>query len=204
MAAWRELGLPRDCSVRKFAVIAADPLYKYLEKGEIKDRYWNPRDMFDEVHVISLCSKDVSPNQVKALGGGARLYIHEVGRPSMVSLPLYYNRVKRVLEGIAPDLIRAHGPWHSGSLGAYCGRKLQIPCIVSIHNEMDAMREHDHRLLLRLVKPLEYYTMRHAFLVICVSNYLHRYAKKYGARRTISVYNKVYASQFLQRRGAPS
>jgi len=195
----------RDERVRRLAVIAADPLYKYVEKGEIKDRYWNPRNLFDEVHVISLCSKDVEASQVRALGGSASLHVHEVGRPTVLSLPRYFRLVARVLEEIEPDIIRAHGPLHSGSLGAYSGAKLQIPCVVSIHTDMDAMRRHAPRLLLRMVKPLEHYTMRRASLVICVSNYLHRYARRYGARRTVTVYNKVYVSQFAaERRREPA
>jgi glycosyltransferase involved in cell wall biosynthesis len=183
--------------VKRLVVIPADPLYKYVDKGEIKARYWNPCGLFDEVHIISLAPSDVEPQQVQELVGEARLYIHAVGRPTALTLVAYYVRVRKLIGGIAPDLIRAHGPWHTGSLATYAGRSLGIPCLVSVHNDRDAQRSYDRSLILRLVKPLENYTLRNASIVICVSNYLHRYARAHGARRTITVYNKVYLDQFL-------
>lgn len=184
----------------KLAVIPADPLYKYCEKGEIKARYWNPCGLFDEVHIISLTDRDVEPHEVQEVVGEAKLHIHAVGRPTAMSLPWYFPKVARLLRSIEPDLIRAHGSWHTGSLAAYAGRANGISCLVSVHSDRDAQRSFDGRLLLRLVKPLENYTMRNASIVICVSNYLHRYARAHGARRTVSVYNKVYMDQFLHER----
>lgn len=188
--------------MKRLAVIPADPLHKYLAKGEIKSRYWNPCELFDEVHIVSLCPSDVEPEEVQALVGRAKLHIHALGRPTPLTLAWYYRKIRRFIGGLAPSVIRAHGPWHSGSLGAYAGRQLGIPCLVSIHNEMDATRSFDRRLLLRLVRPLEYYTLRNASAVLCVSNYLHEYARRYGARRTITVYNKVYPDQFQGQAGS--
>lgn len=182
--------------MKRLVVIPADPLYKYVAKGELKERYWNPGDLFDEIHVLSLCTRDVSPEEVQLLAGRARLHIHAVGRPNPLSLSWYYGRVRRLVEKLNPGVIRAHGPWHAGSLGVYAGRRLKIPTLVSIHNEMDATRSFDRRLLLRLVRPLEYYTLGRATAVLCVSNYLHEYARRYGARRTVSVYNKVHSERF--------
>ena len=51
--------------MRRFIVFPGDPLYKYFEKGEIKLRYWNPQNMFSEVHIISLCSSDIEPEKVQ-------------------------------------------------------------------------------------------------------------------------------------------
>ncbi|MBM3278755.1 MAG: glycosyltransferase family 4 protein [Candidatus Handelsmanbacteria bacterium] len=188
--------------MKRLAVIPADPLYKYVAKGELKPRYWNPGEFFDEIHVVSLCADEVAPEQVQALAGRAKLYIHPVGRPTPMTLAWYYRKVSRLIGNLAPSVIRAHGPWHSGSLGVHAGRRLGVPCLVSIHNEMDATRSFDRRLLLRLVRPLEYYTLRHASAVLCVSNYLHEYASRYGAQRMITVYNKVYPDQFAGQAGS--
>ena len=73
--------------MKKLAVIPGDPIFKYHDKGEIKTRYWNPGDIFDEVHIVSLCDRDIAPDMVQDLAGRARLYIHAVGRPSALSLP---------------------------------------------------------------------------------------------------------------------
>jgi glycosyltransferase involved in cell wall biosynthesis len=179
--------------------VPADPLYKYFEKGEIKARYWNPCGLFDEVHIISLTPRDIDPQKVQTLVGDAKLHIHSIGKPSMWSLALYYTRIRSLVAGIKPDLIRAHGPWHTGSLAVYAGRKLQIPVLVSVHSDRDAQRRHEPSLLLQMVRPLERYTLSNASVVICVSDYLHDYARRHGARRTYTIYNKVYCDAFAAR-----
>ena len=182
--------------MKRLVVIPGDPIYKYHKKGEIKKRYWNPCEIFDEVHILSLCKKDVEPEKVQALAGRAKLYIHAQGKPNIITLARYYSKVTEFIRGLAPDLIRSHGPWHAGSIGVYASKKLGVPCINSIHNDIDAMRRFDKRVLLRLVKPLEYYTLSNASAVICVSNYLHRYARARRATSTITNYNRVYLAQF--------
>jgi glycosyltransferase involved in cell wall biosynthesis len=186
-------------SPRRIVVIPSDPLYKYHQKGEIKARYWNPNNLFDEVHIISLSARNIEVDKVQEMAGDARLYLHAVGRPSMFSFPLYFAKVRRLVEQIKPDLIRAHGPWHTGSLAVYAGRALNIPTVVSIHSNRDEQRRCEPSLLLHMVRPLENYTLRNACVVICVSDYLHRYARKHGAERTYTVYNKVYCDRFEKR-----
>ncbi len=186
--------------MKRLVVFPADPLYKYVAKGEIKTRYWNPCGIFDEVHIVSLAESDVDADQVQEVVGNARLHVHSVGRPRAWSLWAYYARVKRLVKDISPDLIRAHGPWHTGSLAVFAGKSLGIPCVVSVHNDRDAQRSYDRRPILRMVKPLENYTLSNATVVICVSNYLHHYARRHGAKNTFTVYNKVYMEQFLHER----
>lgn len=189
--------------MRRLVVIPADPIYKYVDKGEIKARYWNPRGLFDEVHIISLAERDVVADTVRELVGDARLFIHPVGRPTVLTLWAYYRKIKKIIAAICPHIIRAHGPWHTGSLAVYAGRSLKIPTVVSVHSDRDAQRRHEPSLLLHMVRPLENYTLRNASVVICVSDYLHDYAHKHGARRTYTVYNKVYCDIFAQKAVEP-
>ena len=185
----------------KLVVIPADPLYKYCDKGEIKARYWNPCQTFSEVHILSLAPCEVPAKSVQVLVGDARLHIHAIGTPSMWTLPFYFAKVRRLIERIGPNVIRAHGPWHTGSLAVPAGRSLGIPVLVSLHGDRDAQRRHEPSLLLQMVRPLEEYTLRRATAIICVSDYLHQYARRHGARRTYTVYNKVYADIFAPAQG---
>jgi glycosyltransferase involved in cell wall biosynthesis len=182
--------------VSRLVVLPADPLFKYVEKGEIKSRYWNPDDFFDEVHLVSLSDTDVQSEKVKSVAGNARLFIHVVGRPTFWSFPLFFSKVKKTISSISPDVIRAHGPWHTGSLAVYAGRSLGIPSIVSIHSNRDEQRRMEPSLLLNLVRPLENYSLANASTVLCVSDYLHAYAQIHGATRTFTIYNKVYTDRF--------
>ena len=184
----------------RLVVMPADPLYKYHQKGEIKPRYWNPRGLFDEVHILSLAPRDIEPERVQTLVGEARLHVHAIGRPSMFTLPLYFSRVRRLVARLGPDLIRAHGPWHTGSLAVHAGRALGIPSLVSVHSDRDAQRHHEPSLLLHMVRPLERHSLANAAVVLSVSDYLHDYAIRHGARRIYTVYNKVYSRQFAAKR----
>ena len=38
----------------KICVFPNDPILSYYKKGEIKDRYYNPKNLFEEVNIISL------------------------------------------------------------------------------------------------------------------------------------------------------
>ena len=177
-------------------VFPSDPIRAYHAKGEIKPRYYNPGDLFDEVHLVSLCDEDIAPEKVQLLVGRAKLFIHPIGRPSMVTFPLFFRRALKMVRRIGPDAIRAHGIWHTGSLAVYAGRKLGVPVVVSLHNEYDEQRKYSGQWIYKLVKPLERYTLGHADCAICITEWVEQFAKRHGARRTEIIYNKVYTDQF--------
>ena len=180
----------------KLAVFPNDPLYLYFQKGEVKDRYWNPQNLFNEVHIISLCERDIEPEKMQRVAGQAKLFIHSIGRPSIVTLPLYFNRAFRIMNEVKPDLVKAHHPWHAGSLGVYCARKLGIPSVISIHNPIDEQRIRERRLVLYLAKLLEYYCFPRVDVVVAMTEYLKRYSVRMGARRNVVIFNRVYLEQF--------
>ena len=151
------------------------------------------------MHILSLAPRDIEPAKVQTLGGDARIYIYPIGRPTMWTLPHFFGRVKRLVREIGPDLIRAHGPWHTGSLAVRTGRTLDIPSVVSIHSDRDQQRRFEPSLLLHMVRPLERYSLSKASVVLCMSDYLHDYAGRHGATRIFTVYNKVYCDRFATR-----
>ena len=60
-----------------------------MAKGEIKENYFNPGGMFDQVHLITLAKEDVPPQMVQGLAGRARLFIHPIGRPNPLTSALF-------------------------------------------------------------------------------------------------------------------
>ena len=81
--------------VKKICVFPNDPLIAYLKKGEIKERYFNPKNWFDEVHVISLFGEDISEEKVKPLAGDADLFIHKFGKANLLNYKKYETIVKK-------------------------------------------------------------------------------------------------------------
>jgi glycosyltransferase involved in cell wall biosynthesis len=116
-----------------------------LVKGEVKERYFNPFDMFQEIQVISLAPWDIDPRIVSKVFGRARAILHIVGPKSLFSkiiwrlVPEIYYLVilKKVLNKVAsirPSVIRAYNASLQGFLSVYIGKKLRIPTVISLHS----------------------------------------------------------------------
>ncbi len=182
--------------VKKLCVFPNDPIQAYVKKGEIKSRYYNPGSYFDEVHIISLSDAEAAPEAVQTLVGNAKLFIYPIGKLSVKDFPFFFPKVTKLIQRIQPDVIRAFNPRQCGSLAVYAGKKLGIPTALSIHLEYDDQRKYDKRLLLQCTKALEWYALKNVDVAICVTDYLQKYAKKYGAKNCVTIYNKVYTEQF--------
>ena len=184
----------------RLLAIPSDPVSAYLKKGEIKERYFNPGDLFDEVHLVTLTKKDARPEEVQALAGRAKLFIHPLGSVNPVSLPYFSRSIRNLAREIGPDLIRAHNPWLAGVLAVQAGKGRPAPTLIYLHIDNDERRLFDHSLRFRLVRPLERYSLARADLVVCVSKFLAGYALRHGAGQVATVYNKVYIDQFARPR----
>jgi glycosyltransferase involved in cell wall biosynthesis len=180
----------------KFCVFSSDPLYKYAVKGELRQRYWNPQGMFDEVLVVTFADEEVAPDRVQRLVGEARLQIEPIGRFRPHHLRTHLRRARERVAAFSPDLIRAHGPWHAGLAGVCTAGACGVPSILSVHTSHPERRRHERGLRLRLLQLLERYTIPRADCVLCVSHHLTDYARTCRARRVEVIYNRVYVEQF--------
>ena len=79
----------------KLCVFPNDPLKAYFEKGEIKNRYYNPKNFFDEIHFISLVEKDIEVEKIQTVAGTAKIFIHSVGKINIKNRKKY---VKNIIE----------------------------------------------------------------------------------------------------------
>lgn len=183
--------------MRKLCILLTDSMRSLYEKGEIKLRYYNPCNYFNEIHMISFCNKDIEEEKVKMVVGDAELKIYPVGKLSIFSLLSLRNRILNLIRMIEPDVIRAYDPSIRGALAVYFGKKLNLPIIISVHNHLDEQRKFDRRFILRIRAFLESYSLKNADKVICVTNYVKSYVNKYGARDVSVVYNRVDLEQFF-------
>lgn len=202
---------PGSREAYKLVVFPNDPIYKYYQKGEIKPRYWNPGDIFSEVHLVSLADQEVAPEKVAALAGRGRLFIHAIGRPGnreLLNLPRYRDRVVEVVRRINPQLIRAHNPSLHGWLATQCARRLGIPSVISIH--CDYSRWRNFRILgieylPRFVRSLgerilfESFSLRWADRILPAYAFPKRYVSAFRKDGIEVIYNKVYGEQYAGR-----
>jgi len=188
----------------KLCVFPNDPLKSYYEKGEIKERYFNPKNFFDEIHIISLFDSEIEEEKVQKLAGNALLKIHKVGKADLSNYKSYENKVISIVSEIKPSLIRTFNPRVQGWLATKTAKKLKIPIIVSLHTNYDQQRNlaKQKRNFFRFLKlsyasrTLEKFTLTNADAVICVYEYIVPYAKKMGASNILVIYNKVDLDKF--------
>ena len=115
----------------RLVVFPNDPLASYLAKGEIKPRYFNPNDCFDEVHVVSLWDEVHPPSEFQTLAGRARLWIHSpLARPISLRSPATYWRGFRAVAGLVrslrPDVVRAYNNRLSRCRQNLCMQRISV------------------------------------------------------------------------------
>jgi len=183
--------------VKKLLVILTDPLSVYLKKGEIKRRYYNPGNLFSEVHFVSPASHDVAPSDVQSLVGDAHLVVHPLGASYYWTALLPFGRLASVIRRINPDVVRAYDPGVRGTLAVLWAHRLGIPSVVSIHIDPDEQRRVERRPIHQLRRLFERYALPRADAIICVTRYVEAYARRYATKDVSVIYNRVYSDEFI-------
>ena len=98
----------------KICIFPNDPIKAYFEKGEIKNCYYNPDNLFDEVHFISLTKNDIEESRVQKLVGTANMKIHSVGEISLINRNKEIKKIFKIVEEIKPDVLRSYNPLLEG------------------------------------------------------------------------------------------
>ena len=171
--------------MKKFCVFPNDSLKSYYEKGEIKERYFNPKNWFDEVHVVSLFDEEIDDSKVEKLAGKGKLIIHKLGKANLSNLKSFEKKVVTLVDEIKPDIIRAYNPLVQGWLAAKTSQKLKIPLVVSLHTNYEQQKEESKKSgkyfqYLKLIytsKKIEKFVLTNADTVICVYEFIVPYAK---------------------------
>src|ERR1039457_3954230 len=116
---------------RPLLVIIPDRLSALLSKGEITDRYYNPGDLFRDVHIVMTNDDTPDPLSLQRTVGSARLHLHNLPagnslfvktlgwRPSL--LADWGHRAVELAERIRPALVRCHGV----SINAYAAHQIK-------------------------------------------------------------------------------
>jgi glycosyltransferase involved in cell wall biosynthesis len=129
----------------RLLVIIPDRLSDLIRKGEITPRYYNPGELFDEVHILMVNDDRPEPAAVQRTVGHAKLYLYNLPKPSPIRTLgwqqfLLRNWVKsgiQLAKQIQPALIRVHGEHLNNYLSAQLKMHLGIPVIVSLHGNPD-------------------------------------------------------------------
>ena len=191
----------------KLCVFPNDPIISYYKKGEIKERYYNPMNFFDEVHIISFTDKDIEESKVKTLVGSALLKIHNVGKINLKNRSKHKERIVNLVKSINPDVIRAYNPLVEGWFAAICSKELKIPFFLSLHTQYDRNRSITKRTNFKKFLALKYtekfiepFVLKTADRITIVYRIIEPYVLKHSGVKPELLYNKIDCERFSKAR----
>jgi len=197
-------------ALKKLVVFPNDPIWAYYKKGEIKERYFNPGNLFEEIYLFTFADREIEPYKVQEIAGDAQLHIRPLGKLSLMgvlTLPFLRKRILLDVLEIKPQVIRAYNPLVEGYCATSIGRESGIPSVISLHGDYDRdiryhywrrkeyMRWTKYFLTGKIIEP---HVIRSADRIICAYRFPVEYAKRYGANEeNIEViYNRVDLEKF--------
>jgi glycosyltransferase involved in cell wall biosynthesis len=188
----------------KLCVFPNDPLIAYYEKGEIKEGYFNPGNLFEEIHCISNSLDDIEVEKVQKLAGNAKFFIHCVGKINLKNYKRSYPKIIKIIQEINPNILRAYNPYIEGWLAAKCSTELNIPLVVSLHTQYDFRKEKNNKVNLKKYfalkmsqKYVEPYVIQNATKIIVIYDIIKSYVKKFTDKEPETLYNKVNQKIFF-------
>ena len=193
----------------KALIFPNDPLAAYLKKGELKDRYFNPNDIFDEVHFITFCDEECTIEDIQKTIGSAKGFIYKLSPISILDMFFPKRRVNdiiNIISSINVDIVRAYNPIFQGFFAGVASLELKIPFLISLHGNYDLDIRYQYRIN-RDKRYLKYllskYTvepksLKMATHILGAFKYAGKYAIDNGVDKSkVSIiYNRVYLDRF--------
>lgn len=190
----------------RLMVIVPDRLTDLVRKGEITERYYNPGNLFDEVHLVVTNDDRPDPQALAKTIGGARLVLHNLpaGRDLFLRtlgwrpwlLKGWASAAVDLARGLRPRLVRCHGALLNAFAAHRIKADLGIPYVVSMHTNPDAdMRGmasgFKERLFGWAARDIERVALRDADLVMPVYRDIVPYLERLGVTRYEVCYNAL-------------
>lgn len=203
--------------MNRLLVIVPDRISEILTKGEYQPCYYNPGEVFDEVHILMTNDDRPSLVDLQRTVGRAALFVHN--HPDNLNLvnchPAWLRNIRLrkwarggvdIAWSIKPQLIRCHGSDWNTYLASRIKAKLGIPYVVSLHINPDI------NPVRRIVKPhltveekrhnafyeyVEYSGLHGADLVMPVYKPIVPYLKRLGVEHVEVCYN-VLNNKYLR------
>lgn len=191
-------------------VIIPDLLSEIIRKGEVIDRYYNPGELFREVHLVLTNADKPDWGPVQKMVGGATLYLHNIPLPSFRRTlgwhPWFLGHWARTAVDLArrvcPQVIRCYGVQLNVFLASEIKREVGTPLVVSVHCTPDFDRKNtvpicgSARLkqiwMQRMDAFHERRGIRHMDVNIAVYASIQHYFERYGA--SLSSIRLIYNS----------
>ena len=186
--------------------IITDPLSHLEEKGEITSRYYNPGEVFDEVHILMTNGDKPNAEALQKMAGNAKLHFHNLPADKTLLLKSLFWRPSllkgwaaegvKLAKEIKPDLIRSYGNYINGFVASEIKRELGIPYVVSLHTHPDENRRDisfgwKNFLYYHFTAAVENVTLKNADSVVVVYRSILSYVERRKTGKIKTIYNAV-------------
>lgn len=127
---------------RKKLIIMYDNLNTLISKGEIKRRYYNPCNYFDEIHFLLINQKYVNKDKVKFLIGDAKVFFNFIEINLFHKILCLLNLIKispylkKKFDKICAkriSIVRCYNLNYPIFFAEYLFKKFSLPYVISIH-----------------------------------------------------------------------
>lgn len=187
----------------RLMVIIPDRLSDLIAKGEVTERYYNPGELFREVHIVMVNDDQPDPSAVQKLVGDANLQIHNIPlgshfflrtlgwRPCLMRQ--WASKAVALAQQIRPQLVRCHGAIYNAFAASEIRHELGIPYAVSLHTNPDqrlgaGKAERFQRLFMDKMARVG---LGNADIALPVYEGIRPYLDRLGINRIELVYNAV-------------
>jgi glycosyltransferase involved in cell wall biosynthesis len=187
----------------KLLVIIPDRLSALINKGEVVQCYYNPGNLFSEVHLMMTNDDQPTIEDVQTMVGDAKLYLYNVPPPNhffrntlgwqFKLMQPWINGILETVDKIQPTLIRTHNNFLEGYIASKIKEHLSIPYATSLHGvwDVDDLKSLKNKIHRFFRKKMERITLMNADAVICVYSPILKYAKSHGAQHLHLIHNFV-------------
>ena len=193
----------------KALIFPNDPLAAYLKKGELKERYFNPNNIFQEVHFVTFFDDECAINEIQKTIGNAKGFIHKLRPISILDMFFPRRRLADIIiqiNDLDVDIVRAYNPIFQGFFAGIAANHLDIPFLISLHGNYDLDIRYqyrinrDHRYLKYLLTKytVEPKSLQMANHILGAYKFAGRYATDNGVDKSklSIIYNRVYLDRF--------
>ena len=193
----------------RLMVIIPDRITDILTKGEYQPNYYNPGDLFREVHLVTTTDDRPDLDVLQRTVGTAKLHLHNVPDNALLISAGWRRWWKKPLRdwatagielarALRPQLIRCHGADWNGYLASRIKKALGVPYTLSLHINPDV---NSVRRILRPARTsaeqahnafyeyIEHEGLIHADMVMPVYRSILPYLARHGVTRTDVCYN---------------
>jgi len=180
-----------------------------IKKGSIlKKDYFNPNNFFDKIYLLTFdgAVPDEMVESIKLAFGNAKFFVIPIGGFNLHNVYLKRYQILNIIKKINPDIIRSFSPQIDGYLATFCGNKLGIPVVVSLHGDRDRDNRYNmitekqyFKYLISLVHKylFEIPALRKGNKIIAVYEFAAEYGQRYSKKPVTVIYNKVDTNYFI-------